>query len=403
MVLIQLYVYKRRQGRGFDPRLDHLYVRLIDAHTNVWSRYMEVTPVILKEVLYDSSNRTFYCADEPLQPLEIGYKPMAFSTDIPIVSADDVYLVERPTYITGYPHSCIGHAYMDATMPVLSVLHEYSPEILSARGFQLFVLKDTFNQRTTDADLIEFLQTWESKTVDFENGCYKGPYAHFHKCLSDSPILFEKNFAAAGAKRYIKFHTMIFGGNHEFQRAIHNCSSKYPERKLVPVATDDQLRGWLSVAKEAFGKYLGVREKTPASAPRILYIVRKGTREFINADLRKLCCLLDVEPVFLEEHTMTEQVQMFIDADIVISAHGSGLLHSAWCSPGALIIELFATTNDCRRRIFESFTAVLGLNYRRIETSKYQGTTDAPVGIPDWAIEEIVGAIEAYSVSNVSS
>ncbi len=358
---------------------------------------MEVTPVILQEVLYDTSNRIFYCVDEPSYPLETAYNSMPFSRDIPDISGHEIYTIERPTYVTGYPHSCIGHAYMDMTMPLLSILHEYSPEILSARGFQLFVLKDNFKEHTTDVELIGFLEIWESKTMDFENGYYKGEYAHFHKCFSDSHILFEKTFAAAGAKRYIKFHTMIFGGNNEVQRAIHNCDFKYPIRKLVPVATDDQLREWLRIAKDVFGRYLGVQEKTAASVTRILCIARRGRREFINKDLRKLCYILDLEPIFLEHYSMLEQVQMFIDADIVISAHGSALFHLPWCSPGALVIELFATTNDSRNRIFKSSSAVLGLKYKRIETSKDEVSTDAPVEIPDWAIEEIVGAVEAYS------
>jgi hypothetical protein len=356
---------------------------------------MEVTPVTLKEVLYDSSKRTFYCVDEPPHSLETGYNSMAFSRDIPDISGHEVYTVERPTYIIGYLHWCIGHAYMDMTMPLLSILHEYSPEILSNRGFQLFVLKDAYQDYTTDAKVIEFHNTWESNNIDFENGCYNGVYAHFHKCLSDSPIIFEKSFAAT--KRYIRFRTMIFGGNDKFQRAIHNCNFKYPERKLVPVATDDQTREWARIAKDIFGRYLGVQEKTAASAPRILCIARKGAREFINKDLRKLSCILDVEPVLLENCTLAEQVQMFIDADIVISAHGSALFHLPWCSPGALIIEIFGTTNDSRNRIYKSSSAVLGLKYKCIETSKDELTTDAPVGIPDWAIEEIVGAVEAYS------
>lgn len=352
--------------------------------------------MILKDVLYDTSNRTFYCHEQPAHPLESAYKPMAFSRDIPVVSASEVYDVQRPTYVMGYLHSCIGHAYIDITMPLLSILHEYSPEILSARGFQLFVLKDTFLEHTNNTELIEFLSAWESKTIDFENGYYKGAYSHFHKCFSDSPIIFEKTFAAT--RRYIKFDTMIFGGNSEFQRAIHNCELKYPGRKLVPVATDEQVLEWLRIAKAAFGRYLGVQEKAVTeSSPRIVCIARRGAREFVNADLRKLCYMLNVEPVFLEHYTMSEQVQICIDADIIISAHGSGLIHSAWCSPGALIIELFAMTNDYRKRIFEHFARVLNHRYKRIEVSKNEDTTDAPVEIPDWAIEEIVAAVEAYS------
>jgi hypothetical protein len=344
---------------------------------------MEITPVILKDVLYDMKERVFYCKELPVIPLKPFDTPIPFSKEIPDVSG--AFRVERPTYVMNTLHYCFGHAYVDITISNLSVLHEYSPEILENRGFQLFVLKDSYQEISTDEKNNAWLDKWEEKNIDMELGTYKGVYSHFHKCFSDSPILFEKSFSKC---RYIQFDTIIYGGSMDFQRAIHNSAERYPGRRLTAVATDEQTREWIRIGKEVFGKYIGVKPKTPSENPNILFIARKGAREFVNKGQRKLAYMLELQPVYLEDFTFEEQIQMFVDADIIISPHGSGLLHSLWCSPGTRLIEIFGT-DDSRKRIFESYSEFLGLEYKRIECSTESYTTDAPVDMPDWAIDEI--------------
>lgn len=349
---------------------------------------MEITPVVLKDVLYDMQLRTFYCSQTPLYLME----NTVFSTAIPDISdIFDTYHIERPTVIMNYLHSCIGHAYVDITIPQLSTLYEYSPETLSKQGFQLFVLKDCFQESTTDTQLIEFLNRWEKYTVDFENGTYKGPYSHFHRCISDTPILFEKVFTKS---RYIKFDTILYGGNMEFQRAIHNSAAKYPGRKLHPVASDIQIGGWISNAKEVFGKYIGIQAKTPGVSATILIDRKGGTRSFTRQALNKLSCIADTEPVYLEEYSFKEQIQMFKDANIIISAHGSGLCHLLWSNPGTHIIEIFAA-DDSRKGIFQSFSEFLGLTYTRIECSNLKKTTDEPIEISDENLAVIKSLLSA--------
>ena len=97
---------------------------------------MEVTPVVLKDVLYDTFLRTFYCShDVVYSVIESMYNTIQIVKGIPDVS--DVYHVSMPTYAMNYLHYCIGHAYFDTTLSVLSVLHEYYTIILSKRVFQL--------------------------------------------------------------------------------------------------------------------------------------------------------------------------------------------------------------------------------------------------------------------------
>ena len=349
---------------------------------------MEVTPTVVKGVIYDTSLRILYYPDNGLHPsLERIYTTIPIIKGIPDIS--DVYHVSRPTYAMNYLHSCIGHAYFDTTLPLLSVLHEYDPSILSDRGFQLFVIKDRFQEHTTDDALIRYLDAWYTKNVDYEGGTYKGVYAHFHRCFSDSPILFERGFSA---NRYIKFDTLIYGGNGDWQRSIHNSVAKYPERRPIPVSTDDQIRIWNRLGKEVFGRYIGIRPKQVSEIPNILFVARRGFREFTSKSLSRLRYILDAEPIFLEEYTFAEQIQMFIDADIVVSPHGSGLCHLTWCAPGTRVIEIFAS-NDSRKIIFQSLSEFSGFHYRRIECSDVEMTTDDPIDIPERVYGDIMQLI----------
>ena len=344
---------------------------------------MEITPEILKNVIYDTCTQIFYCSERPRYPLRSLYKTYEFSSDQHDIS--DAYEVDRPTYITNYLHSCIGHAYIDTTIPLLSILYEYSPEILSKRGYQLFVLSDTFKEYTTDSNLIKHLDRWEQNTVDY-SGYYKGPYRHFHMCFSDVPILFEKSFSA---HRYIRFSTIIYGGNLECQRTIHNCAKKYPERRTIPVATDEQIEKWNSIGRAAFAKYIGLSIKEKS---RVLFIARRGTREFTQSSIRKIRSILESDPIYLEDYSFEEQIEMFAEANIIVSSHGSGLCHLMWCSPGTYVVEIFAT-NDSRKIIFESLSKFAKLTYSRIECSQEERITDEPIDLPDRCITQLSSAL----------
>jgi len=344
---------------------------------------MEITPEILKNVIYDTRSRIFYCSEKPRSPLRSFDRIYEFSSNQHDIS--DAYKVDRPTYITNYLHSCIGHAYIDTTIPLLSILYEYNPEILSKRGYQLFVLSDTFKEYTTDSRLIEHLDRWEQNTVDY-SGYYRGPYRHFHTCFSDVPILFEKSFST---HRYIRFSTIIYGGNIECQRTIHNCAEKYPNRRTIPIATDEQIEKWNSIGRDAFAKYIGL---SIGERSRLLFIARRGTREFTQSSIHKIRSILESDPIYLEDYSFEEQIQMFAEATLVVSSHGSGLYHLIWCSPGTRVVEIFAT-NDSRKIIFQSLSKFARLNYSRIECSEKEIISDNPIDLPDSCITQLSSAL----------
>lgn len=337
---------------------------------------METTPAILHNVLYDTHERMCYCLSDPPQPINTFNKTILFSRDVPL--SNDIYYVKRPTYMTNYLHSCFGHAYIDHTLPLISILHEYSPDILAKRGFKLFVFKDTIKEQNSDPQLATYINTWEASMVDFAAGAYREPYSYFHQCISDAPILFEKTFTS---NRYIHFDTIIYNGNVNEQRTIHSSNKRYPGRIPVAISTDKDVSEWVKIGKRALLSYLGLQRNCGTT----LFIARRGFREFTIQSRNKISVLLDIEPTYLEDYSLPEQIQMFLDADTVIAAHGSGLYHLIWCKPGTRVIEIFGT-NDSRKIMFESYANFLGLSHTRIECSTDERITEAAIEVPDWAL-----------------
>ncbi|MBE9099598.1 glycosyltransferase 61 family protein [Vacuolonema iberomarrocanum] len=78
---------------------------------------------------------------------------------------------------------------------------------------------------------------------------------------------------------------------------------------------------------------------------RRLYITRSkaGVRRLINeAQLIAALQPWGFEVVDLERFSVVEQAQLFAEAAIVLTVHGSGLTNLAFCQPGTTVIELFA-------------------------------------------------------------
>ncbi|GAB4460331.1 MAG: hypothetical protein OHK0037_07430 [Elainellaceae cyanobacterium] len=95
---------------------------------------------------------------------------------------------------------------------------------------------------------------------------------------------------------------------------------------------------WL---KESF---LSSQELDP-KRPCRLYISRQKTRDRRVVNEASVIQLLESKgftTVYLEDCTIAEQAQLFHNAEIVISPHGSGLTNLVFCRPTTQVIELFS-------------------------------------------------------------
>lgn len=70
---------------------------------------------------------------------------------------------------------------------------------------------------------------------------------------------------------------------------------------------------------------------------------RAKNRQLINElEVSKLLNKHGFKTVFLEEMSVLEQVTVFVNAEIIVAPHGSGLTNLAFCSPNTKVVELFS-------------------------------------------------------------
>jgi tetratricopeptide (TPR) repeat protein len=105
---------------------------------------------------------------------------------------------------------------------------------------------------------------------------------------------------------------------------------------------------WMSKTAFAWIRTVFIQQITQPSKQsfRKLYISRKqaSTRRIINEeDVIVLLQSLGFEIVTLENQSILEQVQLMMEADVIIAPHGSGLTNLIFCAPGTTVIEILSS------------------------------------------------------------
>jgi hypothetical protein len=118
----------------------------------------------------------------------------------------------------------------------------------------------------------------------------------------------------------------------------------------------------MGYAKEHLGKYLGI-QKGP---PRILFIDRKASRQLTEASKAALGFL--GPPVYLEDMTLAEQIQAFVDAHAVVAVHGTALFHLLWSQPKTKVIEIRGGVEK-NGIIFRSYAKFLSQDILQVYTT----------------------------------
>jgi Glycosyltransferase 61 len=100
---------------------------------------------------------------------------------------------------------------------------------------------------------------------------------------------------------------------------------------------------------------------------------RKGRRLYISRsrygrsvrneeDVRRAVTSFGVEVLEDVPPSVSEQIQLFREASLVVAPHGSALTNLVWCAPGTRVIELL--TRSYAQMHFAYLSHILGLDYR---------------------------------------
>jgi capsular polysaccharide biosynthesis protein len=116
-------------------------------------------------------------------------------------------------------------------------------------------------------------------------------------------------------------------------------------------------------------QFLPTAAKTARPENRRIYISRKSADRRLENESEIISHLIHYgfSLVELEKLSFREQIQLFREARVVISPHGSGLANLVFSSPGTKVIELFPVAN---LDLFYRLSTALKLNYFYVKAKK---------------------------------
>jgi len=128
------------------------------------------------------------------------------------------------------------------------------------------------------------------------------------------------------------------------------------------------------------------------SSKNVTFILRKGTREITNIDyVKDNLQSYNINYIYLENHTVKEQLEIIANTDILIGVHGAGL---AWCifmKNGSTLIEMYPGNSNTDNYI--RWCKIANIKYKRlcinITTGNVNDFRNATVNINDKQLQII--------------
>lgn len=164
-----------------------------------------------------------------------------------------------------------------------------------------------------------------------------------HSTAPNATIIPASALKSMAKKYFLQFENAIFVD----RKACHQNEqvASYNQMTLAhqPILKKEYLSEFKNILLEAFKTYPQVLEK-----PYITYIKRKSFRYLESEFEKKL--LTDIQeqfpdyrlnPVWLENYSFPEQLQMIRNSKVLIGAHGNGLTHELFLPERSLVIEIF--------------------------------------------------------------
>ncbi len=133
-----------------------------------------------------------------------------------------------------------------------------------------------------------------------------------------------------------------------FSKIIESDHHPHIQAQQLIVPSYPATVGWPNPFSIRFLRKLFLSSVNPtldSNSPRRIYISRKKAkyRRIFNEDkVMEMLSKLGFVLVELESLSVQQQAHLFSQADVIISAHGSGLTNTVFCQPGTTVIELMS-------------------------------------------------------------
>lgn len=288
--------------------------------------------------------------------------------------------IEQPLIVMDTIHSCFVHGIVDSIFSAYWIKYDVvknMPEL--GENFRVFIRKGD----------VEAYPEQNLKNIDAENLRFKGVYDTLMDLVTTKKIVFEHLLDEKDVF-LIKdcFFTKLDTQN---QRSLWNRGEDYPGRNLgEKVFTDDHIQRMVNLYIQDILNTYELEKNTEPFNKRIVIVDRKTEyrslaktwlHENEGEDVSEMPSLLDkldvfltAQPlltyngiVYLEDLSMKEQMQCFLNNDIIITPHGANMVHSLWCNKKIIVEVLYDNKKAGMYKRIMSFT-----NNKLAQISPYQ-------------------------------
>ena len=174
----------------------------------------------------------------------------------------------------------------------------------------------------------------------------------------------------------LDFHEPTF---FEFRNAmLQACSiNPYTNRLLTK-------KNMLVILRKPYKRYGG-------DSVRVFERVMVNERELLSA-LQSNFSSFNIVPVFMEDLTLCEQINVSSSADVFIGVHGAGMSHLWWTPRGATILEMMPDYKSSKPS-FEVLSRLLKANYVKV---RVKGEKKITVNIDD-VVNKLKMQVHSYA------
>lgn len=296
----------------------------------------------IKNLLYSKKNG-FLIKNQDIVPIEKYFGKYLFCNE---KNMKYTKCIKEPVLVINILHSCFSHALIDSLFSIYWVICDIRKKFPNFKEFVLFI---------REKEIKEYPKQ-NLPTIDNTNKTYKNIYKDLIELVTPHNLIFEH--LIEDNEIILIENCFIYILNDSWQRSPWNCINYYPGRKISinnVKYSDDIIRKQLNIFTDYVkNRYdiIDIFSKTT----NIIIINRKTSYRNINNILKKLDKLLKNKEqtcnnikyngvVYLENLTLKEQINIFQINNIIITPHGSGLIHSIWFNKKT-IIEIFFESNN---------------------------------------------------------
>lgn len=168
------------------------------------------------------------------------------------------------------------------------------------------------------------------------------------------PVFFKNTALRQGNLLECQYNELIFTGMGFDYKLFKDIVQKFSKGKCISadkIYVDNQSINFTSEPLfDNFKKHILTNfgltyEKTPHNI--ITFILRRGTREITNInDVKKYLLNYKINYIYLEDHSICEQLKIISNTDILLGVHGAGLSWSIFMKSNSHLIEMFPGNNS---------------------------------------------------------